>query len=69
MKPVIEKYKEQLLSEGDVSAQDIVNIKAEVYRKLEASYEISKTYKSNSKEWESSAWPGTLYSNALIIQH
>ena len=58
MKPVLEKYKEQLLAEGEITKQEMDAISDRIFAILEQNYEASKTYKASSKEWVSSAWPG-----------
>lgn len=58
MKPVVDKYKDQLLAEGEVTAKEMEAMKVGIWDKLEVAYESSKTYKSSNKEWQSSAWPG-----------
>lgn len=58
MKPVVQKYIEQLLSEGEVTNEEIEAMKSRIWSVLEENYESSKTYKSNSVEWVSSTWPG-----------
>ncbi|KAJ3394327.1 2-oxoglutarate dehydrogenase E1 component [Lobulomyces angularis] len=58
MKPVANKYVEQLLSEGEVTLEEIEALKARIWDILEKNYEASKTYKANSAEWVSSTWPG-----------
>jgi 2-oxoglutarate dehydrogenase E1 component len=58
MKSALTKYKEQLLAENAVTLQDIEKMQTKILHVLEADYENSKTYRSNSKEWVSSTWPG-----------
>lgn len=58
MTPVAQKYVDQLLSEGEVTAAEIDAMKTRVWNILEENYEASKTYKANSVEWVSSTWPG-----------
>ncbi|KAJ3224012.1 2-oxoglutarate dehydrogenase E1 component [Clydaea vesicula] len=58
MTPVAKKYVEQLLSEGEITKEEIEALKARVWDILEKNYEASKTYKANSAEWVSSTWPG-----------
>lgn len=58
MKPVIEKYTEQLLAEGSVTQAEIDQMRSRIMGILEEQYEASKTYKGTSKEWVSSLWSG-----------
>ncbi|CAO0791400.1 unnamed protein product [Mucor circinelloides] len=58
MKPVAQKYEEQLQKEGEFTAEQIKNEKKRVWEILEESYTASKTYKPSSQEWLSSSWPG-----------
>jgi 2-oxoglutarate dehydrogenase E1 component len=58
MKPVAQKYIDQLLSEGDVTKAEIEAMQSRIWNILEENYESSKTYKANSVEWVSSTWPG-----------
>ncbi|KAJ3110084.1 2-oxoglutarate dehydrogenase E1 component [Phlyctochytrium bullatum] len=58
MKPVLEKYTEQLLSEGTVTPEEVKAMKDRVWNILEENYTSSKTYKANNKEWVSSNWTG-----------
>jgi len=58
MVPVIQKYIDQLLSEGEVTSAEIEGMKTRIWNMLEENYEASKTYKANSIEWVSSTWPG-----------
>ncbi|KAL0138485.1 E1 component [Mucor lusitanicus] len=58
MKPVAQKYEEQLEKEGDFTADQIKKEKKRVWEILEESYTASKTYKPSSQEWLSSSWPG-----------
>ncbi|KAL9540917.1 2-oxoglutarate dehydrogenase E1 component [Mucor atramentarius] len=58
MKPVAQKYEEQLQKEGEFTADQIKNEKKRVWEILEESYAASKTYKPSSQEWLSSSWPG-----------
>jgi 2-oxoglutarate dehydrogenase E1 component len=58
MKPIIEKYTEQLLAEGSVTQAEIDQMKSRIMGMLEEEYEASKTYKGSSKEWVSSSWQG-----------
>lgn len=58
MKPTVEKYIDQLLSEGEITRQEIDELSSKVWTFLEKNYEDSKTYKSTSAEWNASTWPG-----------
>lgn len=58
MKPVAEKYEQQLKQEGALTDTEIKEQKKHVWQLLEESYEASKTYKPSSREWLSSSWPG-----------
>lgn len=58
MKPVVQKYIDQLLSEGEVTSEEIESMKSRIWSILEENYDASKTYKANSVEWVSSNWPG-----------
>jgi 2-oxoglutarate dehydrogenase E1 component len=58
MKPVAQKYIDQLLSEGEVTKSEIEGLQTRIWDILEENYEASKTYKANSVEWVSSTWPG-----------
>lgn len=58
IKPVLEKYINQLISEGTMTKDEAVSAKKRVWTILEKNYEDSKTFDDNSKEWISSNWPG-----------
>ncbi|KAI8644778.1 oxoglutarate dehydrogenase, E1 component [Parasitella parasitica] len=58
MKPVAQKYEEQLKNEGNFTSEQIDKEKKRVWEILEESYTASKTYKPSSQEWLSSSWPG-----------
>lgn len=58
MKPVLEKYIEQLMTEGSVTADEVKAMRDRVWNILEENYAASKTYKASSKEWVSSSWGG-----------
>ena len=58
MKPVIEKYTEQLLAEGSVTHEEVEKMRSRIWGMLEEQYVASKTYKGTSKEWVSSSWSG-----------
>ncbi|KAJ3097101.1 2-oxoglutarate dehydrogenase E1 component [Phlyctochytrium planicorne] len=58
MKPVVEKYTEQLLAEGTVTPQEVQAMKDRVWSILEENYAASKSYVANNKEWVSSNWTG-----------
>ncbi|KAJ3413112.1 2-oxoglutarate dehydrogenase E1 component [Chytridiales sp. JEL 0842] len=58
MTPVIEKYTQQLINEGTLTAEEAKSMKDRVWSILEKSYEASKTYKPTPKEWISSNWAG-----------
>jgi 2-oxoglutarate dehydrogenase E1 component len=60
MTPVLEKYAAQLISEGVTTRKEVDEMKAKIWGILEKGLEESKTYKSNSAEWVSSAWTGTI---------
>ncbi|KAJ2232019.1 2-oxoglutarate dehydrogenase E1 component [Coemansia sp. RSA 485] len=57
-KAVIDKYVEQLVSEGTFTTAEIDASKKRVWDMLDESYKNSKDYKPSSTEWLSSAWPG-----------
>ncbi|KAI8830707.1 thiamine diphosphate-binding protein [Chytridium lagenaria] len=58
MKPVLEKYTDQLLAEGTVTQAEVTAMKERVWSVLEENYVASKTYKASNKEWVSSNWTG-----------
>ncbi len=58
MKPVAQKYEEQLTKEGAFTPEQIKNQKEHVWEILEKNYAASKDYKPSSQEWLSSSWPG-----------
>jgi 2-oxoglutarate dehydrogenase E1 component len=58
MKPVIEKYTQQLLDEGSVTQAEVDQMKSRIMGMLEEEYEASKNYKGTSQEWVSSSWQG-----------
>lgn len=58
MKPVVQKYIDELIAEKSFTLAEIEEMKSRIWGILEENYEGSKTYKSNSKEWVSSTWPG-----------
>lgn len=58
MKSVLAKYTEQILAEGEITAQEVEDMRKRIWGILEENYEASKTYKASSKEWVSSTWPG-----------
>ncbi|KAI9151219.1 2-oxoglutarate dehydrogenase E1 component [Blastocladiella emersonii ATCC 22665] len=56
--PVLDKYVQQLLTEGSFTADEIEAIKKRVWSLLEESYEKSKEYTPTPKDWVSSNWHG-----------
>jgi 2-oxoglutarate dehydrogenase E1 component len=58
MKPVVEKYTEQLLAEGSVTQAELDAMRKRIWGILEDQYASSKDYKSSSREWVSSQWAG-----------
>ena len=58
MKPVAQKYCEQLLAEGSVTQAEIDAVGSRIWAMLEEQYAASKDYKSSSREWVSSSWSG-----------
>ncbi|MCJ1426863.1 2-oxoglutarate dehydrogenase E1 component [Sticta canariensis] len=56
--PALKKYEDKLLKEQSFSKDDIEEHKKWVWDMLSASFEASKDYQSNSKEWLTSAWNG-----------
>ena len=68
MKPVIEKYTEQLLNEGSVSQAEIDGMRSRIWGMLEEQYAASKAYKGTSKEWVSSSWSGHKSPSELASQ-
>lgn len=53
-----EQYMERLSQEGEITRQEIEQIKQEVWEKLESSYKASKEYIPETKEWLTSNWNG-----------
>lgn len=58
IKSTLERYIEQLISEGTFSKKDIDEHKQWVWDTLEESFTRSKDYKPTAKEWLTSAWNG-----------
>jgi 2-oxoglutarate dehydrogenase E1 component len=58
MQPVLEKYIQQLTSEGVVTADEVEAMKKRIWGLMEDEFANSKDYKSTSAEWVSSAWTG-----------
>lgn len=58
LQPVLDKYVQQLISEGTLTAADVDANKKRVWELLEESYKKSKEYKPSRNEWISSKWPG-----------
>lgn len=54
----LKKYENKLLKEKSFSKEDIEEHKKWVWDMLTASFEASKDYQPNSKEWLTSAWNG-----------
>jgi 2-oxoglutarate dehydrogenase E1 component len=67
-KPTLEKYSQQLLSEGTFSEEFIKENKDRVWKTLEESYSKSKDYKPTSREWLSSSWDGFKSPSELAVQ-
>jgi 2-oxoglutarate dehydrogenase E1 component len=61
MTPVLEKYSNQLLSEGIISQAELDAMKQRIWGVLEADFSSSKNYKPTSAEWVSSTWGGLLF--------
>lgn len=58
MTPVVEKYSNQLVSEGVMTQDDVDAMRKKVWGILEDDFSTSKSHKSNSAEWVSSSWTG-----------
>lgn len=57
-KPALDKYIEALIAEKTFTKEDIDEHRKWVWGMLEESFDRSKDYQSNSKEWLTSAWNG-----------
>ena len=57
-KPVLEKYIDQLITEGSFTKQEIDEMKQRVWTMLEEHYAKSKDYTPSNSEWVSSSWTG-----------
>jgi 2-oxoglutarate dehydrogenase E1 component len=58
MKPVADKYEEQLVSEGVLSEAETKTMKDRIKVELERAYEASKNHKFKIEEWKSEEWEG-----------
>jgi 2-oxoglutarate dehydrogenase E1 component len=58
VKPQLEKYVQKLISEGSFSKEDIDEHKSWVWGMLNDSFDRSKDYQPEGKEWLTSAWNG-----------
>jgi 2-oxoglutarate dehydrogenase E1 component len=56
----MDKYIQQLVTEGTLTTDDVELNKKRVWTVLEESYRKSKDYKPVKGEWVSSSWPGRL---------
>ncbi|KAI8815412.1 thiamine diphosphate-binding protein [Cladochytrium replicatum] len=58
MRPVAEKYTQELLSEGSITSEEADSMRKRIWGILEEKYAASKTYVPTSKEWVASSWSG-----------
>ncbi|KAJ1548780.1 hypothetical protein HK405_015274 [Cladochytrium tenue] len=58
MKPVADKYTEQLIAENSVTKDEAKAMKDRIWGILEENYAASKNYKPSNREWVSSSWGG-----------
>lgn len=58
MKPVAEKYEEQLLNEGVLTPEESQRLKKRIRDELERAYEASKSHQFKIEEWKSEEWEG-----------
>lgn len=58
MKPVAEKYENQLIKEGVLTQEEATKLKDRVKKELERGYEASKSHKFTIEEWKSEEWEG-----------
>jgi 2-oxoglutarate dehydrogenase E1 component len=58
MKPVSEKYEDQLVAEGVLTKEQGLKMRDHVKSELEKAYEASKTHKPTIEEWRSEEWEG-----------
>lgn len=58
MKPVADKYEEQLISEGVIKPEEVAQLKGRIKAELERAYEASKDHKFKIEEWKSEEWEG-----------
>jgi len=63
MKPTFQKYSEQLIAEGVVTAEEVAALSAGVYKEMGDKLEASRTYSPKMSDWLASNWAGMLPPN------
>ena len=66
MKPTLDLYVKQLVSEGSFTEGEIKSMQDRIWNMLEEKYKQSKDYTPSNTDWVSSTWEGELASRFLL---
>lgn len=64
MKPLVQKYEDQLVKEGVLTAEDAQQMREKVLNRFEDAYKLSKEHKFKSEEWVSPQWENIKNANS-----